>query len=227
MQVNKTSFDPTYSKINVNRKNPETSSLSEQGDTVDIKQGESQEGGFIQKTKDFCKKAGNAIASVPGKVSEFYQTKIKGGYDNLDYRTKFKIKGAAIGGAAGAVAGFVAGELQNSKNVVITRTYPVPETYSKDMGQIPKDFYQNDWSGWDHGPDSHAHDHAPNGWRNIYETSPRLDAEGHPVMKDVTETIESKRYGRFSATILGAAIGTVAGFLGSIAIDVIKHFDEA
>ena len=128
--------------------------------------------------------------------------------------------GAAVGGAVGAAAGYVAGKLQEKQNVVITRTYPVPVTEEKYMGEIPKDWTQNDWSGIDFGPESRP-DNSPDGKTSVYRTAPVLNSDGKPVMTDKTETLESKRYSKTSGAFIGAGIGAAAGVLASIAIQLI------
>ncbi len=209
MKINNTVSENKFSGVKFDKQNKPSQESAENTDKVDIKKEDQKESpGFFDKVKTF------------------YKEKIKGGYENLDYKTKSGITGGTIGAVAGGVAGYMAGGLQESKEVVITRTYPVPVTENKNLGQIPNDFYQNDWSGWDHGPDSHAHDYAPRGWRTITETGPKFDAERQPVMVDKTETISSQRYGRVPGTILGVAIGAVAGVLGSVAFNLISRFNE-
>ena len=209
MKIGKSTSENNFKTIKPNKKAEKSEKALENTDKVDIqKDSKPETPGFFDKVKNF------------------YNERIKGSYDNLDYKTKSKIKGGAVGAAAGGVAGYIAGGLQESKEVVITRTYPVPVMDDKNLGEIPRDWYQNDWSGWDHGPDSHAHDYAPKGWRSIVEEGPRFDSEGKIVTVDKTETLSSSRYGRLPATLLGMTIGTVAGVLGSVAINLISGFDE-
>ena len=127
--------------------------------------------------------------------------------------------GAAVGGAVGAAAGYLSGKLQEKQNVVINRTYPVPVTEEKYMGEIPKDWTQHDWS-IDFGPD-HRPDSSPDGNTSVYRTAPVLTSDGKPVMTDKTETLESKRYSTTSGAFIGAGIGAAAGALASIAIQLI------
>jgi len=128
--------------------------------------------------------------------------------------------GAAVGTVIGAAAGYMAGKIQENKNVVITRTYPVPVTEEKYMGEIPSDWTQYDWTGFDFGP-HHSPDSSPNGKTSVVKTAPVLNEEGKPVMTDKTETIESKKYTKVSGAAIGAAIGAAAGALASVAIQLI------
>ena len=128
--------------------------------------------------------------------------------------------GAAVGGAVGAAAGYIAGKMQEKKNVTITRTYPVPVSENKYMGEIPDDWTQHDWSGMDFGPD-HSPNSSPDGNVSVYRTAPVLDENGEPVMSDKTETLESKKYSKTSGAFIGAGVGAVAGLLASVAFQLI------
>lgn len=100
--------------------------------------------------------------------------------------------GASVGGIVGGVAGFIVGQAQSARNVTITRTYPIPDMYSKHLGQIPASFNQYDW-GWGSGwfPPSPPPD-GSHGWEQVYRNAPHLDAQGHPVMVDHTQTLSSR-----------------------------------
>jgi hypothetical protein len=193
-------------------KKEEDTNLSATADKVEInKNGE--EKNFLQKTAD--------------KVKDFYNKSIVGTYQNMDDREKSALKGAAIGTVAGGVAGYAAGALQESSAVQITRSYPVPVMENKNLGQVPSSWYQHDWSGWDSGAQSHAHDYAPSGWSAVTKEAPVLDTSGNPVMTTKTETISSQAYGKIGGTLMGCGIGAVAGLLGGIAFNMIHHFGDA
>ncbi len=128
--------------------------------------------------------------------------------------------GAAVGSAVGALAGYFAGKLQEDKNVSITRTYPVPVTENKYLGEIPSDWTQHDWSGINFGPNHSPHS-SPSGTTGINRTAPVLDANGKPVMTDKTETLDSKKYSKVSASFIGAGVGAFAGALAGIAFQLI------
>jgi len=181
----------------------------------------------VEINKDGKPEGDNFLQKTAGKIKDFYKKSIVGTYQNMDEGGKAALHGVAIGTAVGGVAGYAAGALQDVKAVEITRTYPVPVMENRNLGQIPRDFYQNDWSGWDHGPDSHAHDYAPKGWENVNREAPVLDTGKNPVMASKTETISSQTYGKVGGTIMGCAIGAVAGLLGGVAFNLIRHFGDA
>jgi len=195
----------------VNIKKKENMEEQVQSDKVEIMENK-EEKGFFGRMGD--------------KIKNFYEKSIKGTCEDMDYKTKHKIIGGTIGGIVGGVGGYVAGELQEAKNVTITRTYPVPVMDNKNLGQIPADWYQRDWM-FDTGPNSHSSDYAPRGWETVTREGPRLDSSGSPVMMDKTETLNSQIYNKVGGTVMCAGIGVVVGVLSSVAIDIISHFGDA
>jgi len=145
----------TYGQTGTVKKQNDKSAPETTKDSVDIKGNQKpEEKNFLQRFSD--------------NVKSFYKEHIVGTYENMTPAGKCALHGAAIGGVVGGAGGYLAGALQESKEVVITRTYPVPVTENRNLGEIPKDWYQNDWSGWDRGPIQHDHDYAPRGWENVY-----------------------------------------------------------
>lgn len=203
----------TFQQTGSVAKKDEDISLSSTADKVEIHKEEKPESeNFLQKAAD--------------KIKDFYNKSIVG-YQNMDECGQSALHGAVIGTAIGGVGGYAAGAMQEGKAVEITRTYPVPVMENKNLGQIPRDWYQNDWSGWDHGPVSHSHDYAPKGWENVNREAPVFDTGKNPVMTSKTETISSQPYGKVEGTIIGCAIGAVTGLLGGIAFNLIRHFGDA
>jgi hypothetical protein len=125
--------------------------------------------------------------------------------------TALEVGTSAAGAAVGGVAGYLAGVSQSAHQVVITRTYPIPDLISKDLGRIPNDFSEYDW-GWNSWfPPSHVD--GDHGWHEVYRNVPRYDASGGVIMKPYTETLTSRQFGPVAGAFAGAAIRAGLGLL--------------
>jgi len=159
------------------------------------------------------------LRKVTDGIKDFYEDKIVGTWEATDYR----VKGSSIGVIVGATAGYIAGMQEDAHNVTVTKTYGVPLTKDINLGKIPNDFYQDDRGHYDHGPNQHDLQYAPNGWNEIHRDDPILDQRGKPVLIDKTETLHSQKFSSLATTIMGVGIGAIAGLLASIAMKMLSE----
>jgi hypothetical protein len=158
------------------------------------------------------------------RVADWIERKVDD-FDNAEFGTKLKAGTTAGGALLGGTVGYLAGQAQAERQVVITRTYPVPDLESRHLGRIPSDYNEYDWGGGWWGPSHHGSD-GSHGWDNVHRDAPRYDGQGQVVMKQQTETLSSKQFGPVLGAVTGAALGAGVGFLGGVAIDVLMHFRD-
>jgi len=119
--------------------------------------------------------------------------------------------GAVVGAGAGAVLGAVAGGREMASQEVHSRTWSVPVTEQRYLGDIPADHY--DWfypwhDDWSHGSSS------------VHREAPVLGRDGTPQMQNVSDTFETGRYGPVAGGILGGMIGAGVGVASGVAVGV-------
>lgn len=170
------------------------------------------------KKADDSEEAGGFAERTLHKVRDFFEDKVVGTWKEADYRAK----GSVVGAGVGAAVGYIAGLQEEAHNVVVQKTYPVPMTQDRNLGNIPTDWYQNDAGHGDPGPIKHSPDYAPKGQTEIHRSAPILDPRGNPLMTDKTETLQSLKFNSAVTTLLGVTIGAAAGFLAAIALRLVN-----
>lgn len=135
-------------------------------------------------------------------------------WNDLTPGARGAFKGAGLGAGAGLAAGIAAGQIHAAKEVVITRTFLVPDTVPRSIGDIPSDS-----PGHDGASQPVSHGEAPWGWRPVVEPLPQY-RDGSVLMKDETRTLSSKSYSPTTAALVGLVEGTVIGLSAALALQV-------
>ncbi|WP_167816223.1 hypothetical protein [Methanocorpusculum sp. GPch4] len=119
--------------------------------------------------------------------------------------------GAVVGAGAGAVLGAVAGGREMAAQEVHSRTWSVPVTEHRYLGEIPSDHYDFFYP-W--------HDDWSHGSSPVYREAPVLGRDGTPQMQNVSDTFETRRYGPVAGGILGGMVGAGVGIASGVAVGV-------
>jgi hypothetical protein len=183
------------------------------GETSDsFKPSDNQEKGFIEKVVDGI--AGFVENNIIGPAGDF-KHKL-----TTDFGTAAMTTGGLIGGAAGAYIGYDAAlkEAANMKTDTLTWQEPVMQT--KHLGNIPGDYFS--WSSFDFHTEKFDANGRLMGDSQVNRQVPVFNPDGTVKMHDVTETIDSKRFGMFGGVSMGLIIGTTAGVLGGLAVSLTK-----
>jgi len=180
--------------------------------------------GLVQKALH-SKESGASVkvADADEKKTKKADAKTAKADEGLDFTGKAAIAGGAIGAAGGAAAGYAAGRMQEAAAQRSVETWNVPVTERKLLGYIPSDYYSSNdwWGGWDWQHVTYDDKGQVIGGDPVYRDVPVLDANGKPVMKEVTGTISSQRYGVVGGTLGGMALGGVAGAMGGVAVGLL------
>ncbi|MCE1246509.1 MAG: hypothetical protein LWY06_07695 [Firmicutes bacterium] len=176
------------------------------------KPSENQEKGFVEKVVDGI--TGFVEDCIIGPAGDF-KKKV-----TSDFGTAAMTAGGLVGGAAGAYLGYDAAikEAANMKSETLTWQEPVMQ--SKNLGGIPSDYFS--WSTFDFHSEKFDANGRLMGDSQVYRDVPVFNQDGTVRMHDVTETIDSKRFGVFGGVSMGVIIGTTAGVLGGLAVSLIK-----
>jgi len=171
------------------------------------------------RKKGFFKRAADGVRKFVRKNIIGPMDKYK---ENLksDFGTQAMTAGGAVGGAVGALIGHSAAGMEEAHMQSDTLTWQEPTLQRKHLGNIPSDYYS--WSRWDYHHHDYNTDGSLSGGNRVYRNAPVYNSDGSVRMHDVTETIDSKRFGKFAGTSMGLALGTVAGIMGGFAVAMIR-----
>lgn len=168
--------------------------------------------GFFKRAADGVKEfVSENIVGPAGK----YKDSLKG-----DFGTQAMTAGGVIGGVTGAVLGHNAAGMEDANMQSDTLTWQEPTMERKHLGNIPHDYYS--WSRWDYRSHDYDSNGALSGGDRVHRNTPVYESDGSVRMHNVTETIDSKRFGKFAGTSMGLALGTVAGIMGGFAVTMIR-----
>ncbi|MFP4497636.1 MAG: hypothetical protein ACLFQV_05445 [Vulcanimicrobiota bacterium] len=136
--------------------------------------------------------------------------------------------GTVIGGAGGAFIGHEAARIEAGNTQTSIQTWEVPVTESRNLGNIPDSHYQPTfglrfWSDRNrfHYDEQGRLSGASHGIDPVHRQAPVFNDDGSVMMREVTESVSSKRFGPVGGTLMGIGLGAVGGFLGGLAISLI------
>ncbi|MCD4783409.1 MAG: hypothetical protein K8T10_06225 [Candidatus Eremiobacteraeota bacterium] len=168
--------------------------------------------GFFKRTADGIRKFINKNIIGP---ADRYKDNLKS-----DFGTQAMTAGGVVGGAVGAMIGHSAAGMEEAHMQSDTLTWQEPTMQREHLGNIPRDYYS--WSRWDFRSHDYDSNGALSGGSRVYRNAPVYNSDGSARVHDVTETIDSKRFGKFAGTSMGLALGTVAGVMGGFAVAMIR-----
>lgn len=136
----------------------------------------------------------------------------------VDFAGNSALVGTVAGAGIGAWLGAEAGRAELGNQEVHTRNWMVPVTQSQHLGDIPRDWYEWNWSGW--GWPSNGRNDWSHGSEAVYRQVPLYNADGSVRMEETSETFTTNRYGPIAGGIIGGVVGAGVGLAAGVAVGV-------